>query len=137
MRPIIFNFSILLNSDIGTFYWSGVGNIEILSDKINNWVRNETNFITLPAGRYILGYKAHVQADSSVYIDTAIDTHDSDLSLYEKTINMPVTCRDNVVYRTVNNVMMYDFTQKTSLYFYAFVSTSLNVQFEIWATRIK
>ncbi len=91
----------------------------------------------MPAGRYILGYKAHVQADSSVYIDTAIDTHDSDLSLYEKTINMPVTCRDNVVYRTVNNVMMYDFTQKTSLYFYAFVSTSLNVQFEIWATRIK
>ena len=126
-----------LNSDIGTFYWSGVGNIEILSDKINNWVRNETNFITLPAGRYILGYKAHVQADSSVYIDTAIDTHDSDLSLYEKTMNMPVTCRDNVVYRTANNVMMYDFTQKTSLFFYAFVSTSLNVQFEIWATRIK
>lgn len=126
-----------LNSDIGTFYWSGVGNIEILSDKINNWVRNETNFITLPAGRYILGYKAHVQADSSVYIDTSIDTHDSDLPLYEKTMNMPVSCRDNVVFRSVNNVMIYDFTQKTSLYFYAFGSTSLNVQFEIWATRIK
>ena len=109
-----------LNSDIGTFYWSGVGNIEILSDKINNWVRNETNFITLPAGRYILGYKAHVQADSSVYIDTAIDTHNSDLSLYEKTMNMPVSCRDNVVFRAVNNVMIYAFTEKTSLYFNAF-----------------
>lgn len=127
----------LLNSDIGTFYWSGLRNIEILSDKINNWVRDETNSITLPAGRYILGYKAHVQADSSVYIDTAIDTHNSDLSLYEKTMNMPVSCRDNVVFRAVNNVMIYAFTEKTSLYFNAFASASLNVQFEIWATRIK
>ncbi len=126
-----------LNSDLGTFYWSSVGNVEILSNKINTWVRNETNFITLPAGRYILGYKAHVQADSSVYIDTSIDTHNSDLSLYEKTMNLPVTCRDNVVFRSVNNVMIYAFTEKTSLYFNAFASASLNVQFEMWATRIK
>lgn len=137
MRPIIFNFSILLNSDLGTLYWSSVGNVEILSNKINTWVRSETNFITLPAGRYILGYKAHVQADSSVYIDTSIDTHNSDLPLYEKTMNMPVSCRDNVVFRSVNNAMIYAFTEKTSLYFNAFASVSLNVQFEIWATRIK
>ena len=126
-----------LNGDFGTFYWSGTGNIEILSDKINNWVQDETNFITLPAGRYILGYKAHVQADSSVYIDTSIDTHDSDLPLYEKTMNMPVSCRDNVVFRSVNNVMIYAFTEKTSLYFNAYASASLNVKFKIWATRIK
>ncbi len=123
--------------DFGTFYWSGTGNIEILSDKINNWVQDETNFITLPAGRYILGYKAHVQADSSVYIDTSIDTHDSDLPLYEKTMNMPVSCRDSVVFRSVNNVMIYAFTEKTSLYFNAYASASLNVKFKIWATRIK
>ena len=110
----------MLNSDFGTFYWSGTGNIEILSDKINNWVQDETNFITLPAGRYILGYKAHVQADSSVYIDTSIDTHDSDLPLYEKTMNMPVSCRDNVVFRSVNNVLSFN-------YLYGYVASDLKL----------
>ena len=88
-------------------------------------------------GRYILGYKADTQADSSVYIDTSIDTYGSDLSLYEKTVNIPVTCRDNITNRTVSNVMVFGFTQKTNLYFSAFSSATLNVRFEIWATKIK
>lgn len=125
-----------LNSDIAAQYWSGVGNITPATQ--STWINSEKS-ITFPPGTYIIGYKADTTCANSIYIDTSIDTINTPVSLYEKTLIVPVSgLPEETTNRSVNNVMMRSFGQQTTLHFFVWCSRiGLTLQYELWAIKIK
>ena len=136
MRPIIFNFSILLNSDLGKEYWGGVETYNISS--VNAWVKGAKSLV-LPAGTYIIGYRADTNCDNGIYIDTGINTSNLALPLFEKNINIPPSNLNvnMATFRSANNTAMITLANETTLFFYCWSTSPIVIQYELWAMRIK
>lgn len=125
-----------LNSDLGKEYWGGVETYNISS--VNAWVKGAKSLV-LPAGTYIIGYRADTNCDNGIYIDTGINTSNLALPLFEKNINIPPS-NSNVnmaTFRSGHNTAMITLANETTLFFYCWSTSPIVIQYELWAMRIK
>ena len=125
-----------LNSDLGKEYWGGVETYNISS--VNAWVKGAKSLV-LPAGTYIIGYRADTNCDNGIYIDTGINTSNLALPLFEKNINIPPSNLNvnMATFRSANNTAMITLANETTLFFYCWSTSPIVIQYELWAMRIK
>lgn len=126
----------LLNSDLGKEYWGGTETYNISS--VNAWVKGAKSLV-LPAGTYIIGYRADTNCDNGIYIDTGINTSNLALPLFEKNINIPPSnlSVNMATYRSGHNTVMITLANETTLFFYCWSTSPIVIQYELWAMRIK
>lgn len=125
-----------LNSDLGKEYWGGVETYNISS--VNAWVKGAKSLV-LPAGTYIIGYRADTNCDNGIYIDTGINTSNLALPLFEKNIIIPPSNLNvnMATYRSGHNTAMITLANETTLFFYCWSTSPIVIQYELWAMRIK
>ena len=125
-----------LNSDLGKEYWGGTETYNISS--VNAWVKGAKSLV-LPAGTYIIGYRADTNCDNGIYIDTGINTSNLALPLFEKNINIPPSnlSVNMATYRSGHNTVMITLANETTLFFYCWSTSPIVIQYELWAMRIK
>ena len=104
---------------------------------IETWNKSSKG-LTLPAGTYIIGYRAGGTFLNEIYISSRVDTADANMGLYEKELHFPMTCQPGTsTPRTINNVMIRTFTESVTLYFWIWPGSVVTMDYEIWALKIK
>ena len=104
---------------------------------IETWNKSSKG-LTLPAGTYIIGYRAGGTFLNEIYISSRVDTADANMGLYEKELHFPMTCQAGTsTPRTINNVMIRTFTESVTLYFWIWPGAAVTMDYEIWALKIK